>query len=51
MGGLTREQRNRLADKLPGTANLALGTLTLGQALTDQMSFLAFASGFGLGYC
>ncbi|MBI4266138.1 MAG: hypothetical protein HY657_17320 [Acidobacteria bacterium] len=49
MVGLTREQHNRLADKLPDTANVALGALVFGQFLGGaQPSLVLIAYGIGL---
>lgn len=36
MVGLNREQRRILADKLPDTANVAVGGMVFGQFLSDR---------------
>ena len=46
MLGLTPEQRRTLADKLPDTGNLALGTLVFAQFLGDRpFVFMAAIAG------
>ena len=46
MLGLTQEQRRTLVDKLPDTANLAVGALVFGQFVGDRpFSRLVAAAG------
>lgn len=49
MIGLSDKQRALLADKLPDLANLVVGTLVFGQALSEhQFSIALSLLGFGL---
>jgi hypothetical protein len=45
---LKRAQRAMLVDKLPDTANLALGALTFGQFLASSLSLIVLAMGAAL---
>jgi len=44
----TRPQRAMFADKLPDSANLALGALVFGQFLADRLSALLVVVGIAL---